>query len=343
MRGELLARLCDAGVHLVEDLHASLAGLCQSLHEDLPRDAAGLVVHLERRDAVAGAGDLEVHVAVVVLEALNVSEDRILAFARHQPHGDACHLLLDRHARGHHREAAAADAGHRAGTVGLKDIGDLAHDVGELLFAREHSAQSLFGQSAVSDLAASGAAHRLDLSHRIGREVVVQDESLGGLVELEAVEHLVVGAQHAERGDAEGLGLAAREERGAVGHRQNVDLAGDGTDLVHRAAVGAALLVEQLAAHAGLDHLVHSGRDIERRAGILLGELVLRPLLGGRNCGSARHLGVDLHCVANLLIKLLLHPFVDLRDGRRLRQLHLGLADLGHHALDEVDDLADSL
>ena len=40
------------------------------------RDARDLDVHLQRGDALRGAGDLEVHVAVVVFLAGDVGEDR---------------------------------------------------------------------------------------------------------------------------------------------------------------------------------------------------------------------------------------------------------------------------
>ena len=50
---------------------------CSSARAMISRgDAGDLDVHLERGDALAGAGDLEVHVALVVFHAGDVGEDR---------------------------------------------------------------------------------------------------------------------------------------------------------------------------------------------------------------------------------------------------------------------------
>src|ERR1039458_1046120 len=64
-RGELGARGVQRLLHFVEDEKPAVARLLECLLEDLRRDAADLDVHLEGRDARAGARDLEVHVAVV--------------------------------------------------------------------------------------------------------------------------------------------------------------------------------------------------------------------------------------------------------------------------------------
>ena len=66
-------------VHLVEDVQPAAARLLERLAHHLGGDAADLDVHLQRRDAVGGAGDLEVHVAVVILGAGDVGEHGVLA------------------------------------------------------------------------------------------------------------------------------------------------------------------------------------------------------------------------------------------------------------------------
>ncbi len=78
-----------------------------------------------------GAGDLEVHVAVVVFLAGDVGQDGEAVAVGDEAHRDAGDRRLDRHARVHERERAAADGGHRGGAVGLEDVGDDAHRVGE--------------------------------------------------------------------------------------------------------------------------------------------------------------------------------------------------------------------
>ena len=71
--GEMFWR--DAGerfAHLVEDVQPAAARLVERLAHHLGGDAADLDVHLQRGDAVGRAGDLEVHVAVVILGAGDV-------------------------------------------------------------------------------------------------------------------------------------------------------------------------------------------------------------------------------------------------------------------------------
>ena len=59
--------------------------------QDVERDARDLDVHLEGGDAVARAGDLEVHVAEVVLDAGDVGEDDVVVALLDQAHRDAGH------------------------------------------------------------------------------------------------------------------------------------------------------------------------------------------------------------------------------------------------------------
>ena len=69
-------------------LRPSRACVQGDLH-DLGRDAGDLDVHLQRGDAVLGAGDLEVHVAQMVLVAQDVGEDGEAVALLDQAHGDA--------------------------------------------------------------------------------------------------------------------------------------------------------------------------------------------------------------------------------------------------------------
>ena len=89
MVGELRARLGDRLDHAVEDELAGLPRLLERVSHDLLRDAGDLDVHLQRGDARGGAGDLEVHVAEVVLRALDVGEDDVVVALLDEAHGDA--------------------------------------------------------------------------------------------------------------------------------------------------------------------------------------------------------------------------------------------------------------
>src|SRR3954469_16870633 len=92
---ELRARRGDRLVHLPEDRQARVLGLRERVAQDLERDARDLDVHLQGGDPVLGAGDLEVHVAEVVLHARDVGEDGVVVALLDEPHRDAGDRLAD--------------------------------------------------------------------------------------------------------------------------------------------------------------------------------------------------------------------------------------------------------
>ena len=100
-------------------------------------DVRHLDIHLQPGDAVARAGDLEIHVAVVVFRARDVGQDGVLLAFHHQAHGDAAHVSGQRNAGIHQRQRGAADRGLRTGTVRFQNVADHAHGVGELVLVRE--------------------------------------------------------------------------------------------------------------------------------------------------------------------------------------------------------------
>ena len=91
---------------------------------------------------VGGAGDLEVHVAEVVLVAEDVGQDADLVALLDQAHRDAGDRRLDRHAGVHQRQRAAADRGHRRRAVRLEDLRDDADRVREVLSVGQHRASA---------------------------------------------------------------------------------------------------------------------------------------------------------------------------------------------------------
>ena len=90
---------------------------------------------------------------------------------------------------------------------------------------RQHRVDRAPGKLAVADLAALGAAEATGLTDRVGREVVVQQERLF-VRSRQRVDVLLVLAG-AERGHDHRLGLAAGEERRAVGAGQHADFGND--------------------------------------------------------------------------------------------------------------------
>ena len=214
--------------HFAQNMEPAVAGLGQRGLHDLLGDRGDLNVHLKRRDAGFGARDLEVHVAQMVLVSENVGEHRKAVVLLDQPHGDTRHRLGQGHTGIHHRQGRAADRRHRRRAVGLGDLGHHANGVREIVLLRQQRLQRPPGELAVSDFAASRAQAEAGLADRIGREVVMEQEVLP-VIPVEAVDDLLVLAG-AEGGHHQRLGLAAGEQRAAVGPRQNADLAFDGPD-----------------------------------------------------------------------------------------------------------------
>ena len=165
-----------------------------------------------------------------------------------------------------------------------------ADHVRELVDAREDRQQRALGERAVADLAPAGAAHELRLADRVGRHVVVVHVALLGL-RGDRVHALHV-ARRAERRDRERLRLAALEEPGAVGARQDADLDADRANRPRVAAVDADVLAQHELADGRLGHGVH-----ERRADAVAAPDVLEPvaLLGAVVAlAGAAHLVGDL-------------------------------------------------
>src|SRR5436190_2765815 len=239
---KLFARMVERLGHLAEDVGASLLRLGERGLHDLLGDPGDLDVHLHRGDALGRAGDLEVHVAEMILVAEDVADHReILAF-EDQAHRDSADRTGERNARVHHAQGSAADRGHRRGAVALGDVGEDPDRVRELVMRREHAFERAPRELAVPDLAPPRGAEAAHFADRIRREVVVEHEALVGEAG-QAVDHLL-GFLGAERGGADRLGLAAREQGRAVGAGKEADHRLDRADLGRRSAVDPLAFLE---------------------------------------------------------------------------------------------------
>ena len=198
---------------------------------------------------VARAGDLEVHVAVVIFGAGDVAEHGPLAglLVHHEAHRHAGDRRLERHAGVHQRQRAAADRRHRRRAVRFEDVGDDADGVGEFLFGGQQRHERALGERAVADFAPAGAAQELHFADRERREVVVEHEAAVGLA-LHRLNLLRVVFRAERRGD-ERLRLAAREHGRAVDAGQHAGFDPDRTDLIEAAAVEPLAALEDLVAH----------------------------------------------------------------------------------------------
>src|SRR5262249_6634451 len=86
---DALARPAQTLGHLAQDVDAAILRLRKRHLHDLLVDRGDLDVHLERGDAALGAGDLEVHVAEVILVTQDVRENGEALALLDQAHGDA--------------------------------------------------------------------------------------------------------------------------------------------------------------------------------------------------------------------------------------------------------------
>ena len=103
-------------------------------------------------------------------------------------------------------------------------------------------------------------SRRADPPHLTGGkagEVIVVHEALA-FFQSQPVEHLLL-AGRAQRGDGQDLCLAAGEQAGAVGARQQPDLAGDGPYLGNAAPADALALFDDGGPHLVLDLEVDGG------------------------------------------------------------------------------------
>ncbi len=232
-------------VHLAQDVQPAFFRLSQSFFHDFGRDARNLDIHLKRRDAVFGACNLEIHVAEVILVAKNVSQDRVFAvILKHQTHGHTSHCRFQRNTRIHHRQRPATDGRHGRRPVGFRDLGHQTHCIGEIGRGGQNGLKGAPCQFAMADFTTARRANAASFAHRIGGEVVVQQE-VRFVGTGQRVDHLFVVAG-AQCGHNQTLGFATCEQRRPMGTGQQ---AGFGHDVAH--FVGLAT-IDPLAV---LDHV----------------------------------------------------------------------------------------
>src|SRR5581483_8198925 len=271
--------------HLAQDVEAAGARLLERRVHDLARDAADLDVHLERGHAFRRAGDLEVHVAEMVLVAQDVGEDGDVLAVLDEAHRDARDRRLHLDAGVEQRERRAADRRHRRRAVRLEDLRHDPDRVRELLLAREDGRDRALREGAVADLAPAGPAQELHLTDAVRREVVVQHETLERLAE-ERVDALLI-PRRAERRRDQRLGLSAREHGRAVNARQEADVAADRSHVGEAAAVEALLVAHDHLPDGLVLEVRELARDVLLEAGELGGEGLDRLRLGLVELGRA--------------------------------------------------------
>ena len=144
----------------------------------------------------------------------------------------------------------------------------------------------------MTNLAPSGSAQKRNFSNRKRRKVVVKHEAFLGFAfeDFEAL-HVVAGA---EGGGDQGLGFAAGEDGAAVGAGQHADFDPDVADLVEGAAVGTALLVDDLLAEDALAQGLVVRLELRLRFFVVFRNRSLQLLLEFLDQGVAFGLGMLL-------------------------------------------------
>ena len=147
---------------------------------------------------------------------------------------------------------------------------------------------------------------------------------------------LLVGAEGIESADGEHLRLTAGEQARAVDAGQHADLGGERTDLVLLTAVDAVAL-EQPRLDDLLLELIGELVEVLIHVGILL-EVLLVPVLDHLvPAGLADVLVVGIHGGLGLVHEVGNDLVEELLIEVRVGIVELGLADLGDHAVDELD------
>ena len=137
-------------------MQPTLAGLVERLLHDFGRNTVDLDIHLQRGDAIVGAGDLEIHIAEVILVTENIGQYREIVAFLDQAHRDTRDRRLQRHTRVHQGQARAANARHRRRTVRFGNFRDDAKHVGKLVDVRHHGLHATLGEAPMPDLATLG-------------------------------------------------------------------------------------------------------------------------------------------------------------------------------------------
>ena len=324
---------------LIQNVKAGVAGLFKGFLDDLIGQTVVLDVHLDGGDALFRAAHLEVHVTEEILDALDVGEGDVTVALGHQTAGDAGHGGLDGHTSVHESQGAAADGTLRSGTVGGQDLAHQAERIGERHHRGEDGHQGPFGQSAVTDLTAAGAAGGTGFAHAVAGEVVVVHIALLGL--FKGGVQLLGIPERAQSADGEHLGLAAGEHTAAVDAGDETHFGGQGPDLGETAAVHALALVQnQTADHIFLE-LVHALGQLRLAVGIFLGKVLVNILRDGVDAGVADGLVVGVHGLLHGVHGIALHGLEHL-----LGDLHAGidgglLEVFGLDVADELDEILD--
>ena len=149
----------------------------------------------------------------------------------------------------------------------------------------------------------------------------MKHEALGGFVQFEAIDQLVILADHPESSCHQRLGLTPGEKGRPVNPGKKPHFAGDGTDLVHGPSVSPSALVDDERPHGSLHGIFHGGLYIGLRFGKSLEQALQGLVRGDTNSLAPGFLFMDLYGLVDLPVEFPLDPGVYLRVGLRFGYL----------------------
>ena len=173
---------------------------------DFLGNAFDLDVHLQGRDTIGGAGDLEVHVTKVIFVTQDIGQNCKAIAVLDQTHGYSRHMSLDGHAGVHQGKAASTNTGHRGRPVRFSDFRNYTHRISKIFRTGQHAGKSSLGETAMSYFTALWRADTAGFARGIWRHVVVKHEAFF-VFTLQGIDDLLI-SPRAKGGNNQGLRLA---------------------------------------------------------------------------------------------------------------------------------------
>ena len=112
--------------HFSEDVRPAFLGLLKRFGHQRRRESGNLDIHLQSGDALLCSGNLEIHVAEVVLQSLDIAENNELLAVRYQSHGDPGNGRRNGNTGVHQRQGRTTHRGHGSRAVRRHTLGNQA-------------------------------------------------------------------------------------------------------------------------------------------------------------------------------------------------------------------------
>ena len=172
--GNILSRLYDGLLHLIQNMKPAIPGLLKGLLHDFLGETVNLDVHLKSRNPVACSGNLEIHVAKMVFVADNIGKDNDLFSVRNQSHSHSGYGFLEGDAGVHEGETTSANAGHGRGTIGFKDFRYHTDGILERVTVRQHRNERPSCERPVTDLPSPRTSQSFCFSDTVRGKIIVE-------------------------------------------------------------------------------------------------------------------------------------------------------------------------